>query len=236
MKRKPRTQILVRKAFTLVEVLVVMGIAAILLAVMVKVAGSVFTNTKIKNTKSTIKVLVNALEQYKEEGQASLGNRFQFPNPNPYDIPHANYAFLRIPEALNQHYYDSPGGPFAYGAEADHFKPNWKDGSKLSHEQQQEVIYARATMEVVLLILDRTPGCKTVLNKLPGTALVNADRDYILDHTKPNNEQQQSLLEAVDAWETPLRYDYVPNNFPILRSAGPDGVFDNADDIISNEL
>jgi len=217
-----------KKGFTLVEVLVVMGIAAIILAVMLKVAGNVFTNAKVKNTKSTIKVLVNALEQFKEQRQADLGNQFQFPNPNPYDINHASYAFLRIPEALNVYYNTTA---FGYSMEGDHFKPNWKDAGKLTYDQQQEIFYARATTEVVVVILNNTPGCKEILNRMPGTALVNADLDSILD-----NGNQISLLEVVDAWETPLRYQYVQNNFPTITSAGPDGVFDNADDIDSRKL
>ena len=54
------------------------------------------------------------------------------------------------------------------------------------------------------------------------------------------------LLRVIDPWGKTLRYDYynedlstVPlmeaskKHFPVITSAGPDGIFDNSDDISS---
>lgn len=59
-------------------------------------------------------------------------------------------------------------------------------------------------------------------------------------------DSQITLIEAtggskypvfIDAWKTALNYLYVPgfNNFPVIKSAGPDKKFDTADDITNRK-
>ena len=51
------------------------------------------------------------------------------------------------------------------------------------------------------------------------------------------NSQEKALIEINDAWDNPIDYGNPGNgNFPTPRSAGPDGVFQTADDILSTEI
>ena len=50
-------------------------------------------------------------------------------------------------------------------------------------------------------------------------------------------QQWKGLIEVNDAWGHPISYQTQgAGNFPLLRSAGPDGIFGNADDILSSEM
>jgi len=71
------------------------------------------------------------------------------------------------------------------------------------------------------IALNELPQSEKILGKLSGTA----------------TERQGGAVVFIDAWKNELRYDNPVNgNFPIIKSAGPDGVFDSADDIISSEF
>ncbi|MBN1765799.1 MAG: type II secretion system protein, partial [Sedimentisphaerales bacterium] len=55
-----------RSGFTLVEMLVVIAIISLLAAGMIKVYHSVNVSARIKNTQATIRVLLNALQAYRD--------------------------------------------------------------------------------------------------------------------------------------------------------------------------
>ena len=90
-----------RRGFTLIEILVVVAILGILLGGMVSVGSHVRTNAQIKNTKSVIRALVAALEEYRNyRGTAgSLG--FDFPN-FPVDLTNDPTNIVRLYPILNQ--------------------------------------------------------------------------------------------------------------------------------------
>ncbi|MFQ6034835.1 MAG: type II secretion system protein [Sedimentisphaerales bacterium] len=69
--------------------------------------------------------------------------------------------------------------------------------------------------------LHSTPSSRKILEK-------------ISDSLIKNNPDAANMPQIYDPWGTVLEYRYVPgNNFPELISAGPDKVFDTADDISS---
>ena len=75
-----------------------------------------------------------------------------------------------------------------------------------------------------------------MLNRLGSDVTSNADNDWVVE-TAHGAPIQRPLMEVNDAWGHPLRYQWQgEGNFPLISSAGEDGVFDTADDIISSEL
>ena len=77
------------------------------------------------------------------------------------------------------------------------------------------------------LILNKVPSCKTILDRIPES---NKEIDIA------------GNIILIDAWRDgadyrQLLYYYMGSgNFPVIRSAGPDMVYDTEDDIISTDL
>ena len=220
--RRALTPVVVPKrkgsGFSLMELLVVMAIIAILTAAMVKVADYVRTEAQGKNTKATMQLLVSALQTY-EGFRAGRGDAEVFP------LEPLGRSFGEVEAALAA----SGSDP---GTHDDSGSLIWDDWSDLSIDQQNKRLTARASIEVLYWYLEDLPVSRAVLAKLSGTATANDDGDSVTveDVTKP-------LIEVNDAWGRPIRYERQgAGNFPALRSAGPDGLFDNSDDIVSSDL
>ena len=96
---------------------------------------------------------------------------------------------------------------------------------------------ALASIEVLQLYLDDVPDSREVLNKISGSMKANA-HGHVVDPVGDNDPDDfKELVEISDAWKLPLRYETRGGgNFPLISSAGPDGQFDTADDILSSEL
>ena len=206
-----------RRGFTLVEVLVVMAIIAIIIAATVAVGGYVRTNAQIKNTQSTIKLLESALQEYQNYKQQG------FPDtPGDYD-----YSILTLKSIL--------GGTVNDPAVL-HEKFTWQDIDAYSPDDQKVMRYARSTIECLYYFLDEVPACRKMLSRLSEKSVTNDDQDSVTVVIAPNT-LTKPLLEVNDAWQHPIRYQKQgAGNFPTLTSAGPDGVFDTADDMISDDF
>ncbi len=218
MKRKH-----IRQAFTLVELLVVMAVMAILIGAMVKVAGHVIDNAKKQNTQNTIQLLVTAMKEYQNFNSQGRRN-FEFPaEPYPIDYSGAvNVADWRNwwKEKLDVNLGDIQVGIHLGGS-------IWDDDAGTD-----EMWMAQANIELLYFELDDVPDCRKILNQIPSDVTANADNDAVLF-----NGQMKALIEVNDAWGHPLSYQTQGvGNFPLLRSAGRDGIFFNADDILSSEM
>jgi len=101
---------------------------------------------------------------------------------------------------------------------------------------QSDIIYtndaASAHSEFLYGELSSIPGSRKILEKISDSLIINeySPSGILLENTPPeiydpwqiNNKE---LRRAID-------YYYVDgDNFPVLRSAGPDRIFDNQDDI-----
>jgi type II secretory pathway pseudopilin PulG len=183
--------------------MVVMAIIAIIIAAMVKVAGHVYENAKIRNTKNTIQLLVSAMKEY--ENFYSQGNpNFLFPS---------NYPTGSTPSDVND-------------------STIWDDYTELTAVQLNDRLLAQSNIEILYANLDDVPDCQTILNRIPSDVTANDDNDSVTI-----NGQPKGLIEVNDAWGHPISYQTQGvGNFPLLRSAGPDGIFGNADDILSSEM
>ena len=212
--------------FTLIEILVVVAIIVLLTAGMVKVAQTVRTRAQERVTKGTISMLVSALGEYKNFHDRGSG--FEFPvGP---DVPDffTNNNFppnVGLIDALSE-FFDENLFALSDG-EDQHNNYVWKDDVDLV-----DMRWALATIEFLYCVMEDVPGCKAILEKLPVDVAVNDDNDLVIIRG-----QAKPLLEVNDAWGHPLWYAYKgPGNFPAITSAGPDGLFDTADDIVSTEF
>ncbi|MCK5269170.1 MAG: type II secretion system protein [Sedimentisphaerales bacterium] len=224
--------------FTLIEILVVIAIIVLLTTGMVKVAQTVRTNTQIKVTKGTISLLVSALGEYKNFHDRGSG--FEFPiEPDVYDFfTNDSPPNEGLIDALLRYVPVDTGN--SQGGEHNVFA--WKDMDLLTAEQEEGRRLALATIEFLYCVMEDVPGCKAILEKLPVDVAVNDDNDSIVIRG-----QAKTLLEVNDAWGHPLWYTVrgersltaeppQPGNFPAIASAGPDGLFNTADDIVSTEF
>jgi len=225
--------------FTLIEILVVVAIIILLATGMVKVAQTVRTNTQIKVTKGTISLLVSALGEYKNFHDRGSG--FEFPvEPDVWNFvtncPADAIINIGLIDMLSRYLPvdDSDGG--------DHDNYVWKDMDLLNADQQNGRRMALASIEFLYCVMEDVPGCKAIIEKLAADVAVNDDNDSIMIIG-----QAKALLEVNDAWGRPLWYTVrgersllaappQPGNFPVIASAGPDGLFNTADDIVSTEF
>ena len=220
--------------FTLIEILVVVAIIVLLTTGMVKVAQTVRTRAQERVTKGTISMLVSALAEYKNFHDRGSG--FEFPI-EPDDFP---FSFLIV--AIDGYLLVDDSNPGQHDGGG--FSDMWKDWGELEQEAGQRPArrLALATIEFLYCVMEDVPGCKAILEKLPVDVAVNDDNDSVMIRG-----QAKPLLEVNDAWGHPLWYTVrgvrnldaelpQPGNFPAIASAGPDGLFNTADDIVSTEF
>jgi len=225
--------------FTLIEILVVVAIIMLLTAGMVKVAQTVRTRAQERVTKGTISLLVSALGEYKNFHDRGSGFEFRiepdFPDFITGNIPPNAGLIDALSEFFGNNFDGSDG-------EDQHNNFAWKDMDLLTSEQEEGRRLALATIEFLYCVMEDVPGCKAILEKLPVDVAVNDDNDSVTIRG-----QAKPLLEVNDAWGHPLWYTVrgersllaappQPGNFPAIASAGPDGLFNTADDIVSTEF
>jgi len=214
-----------QKGFSLIELLVVIAIIMILITAMAKVGGYVRTNAQIKTTKNTITLLCSALQQYKE----------YYPDePDPFPTePYAEAAGGGYPYDFVNFEDCFPSTATLNNTTSHNIAGKaWEDFDSLQEIDQNELIAARASIKVLYWHMDDVSPSQAILNSLPESAKINEFGDYV-DYSG----EQKTLIEVIDAWHRPIRYrTNGPGNFPTLTSAGPDGVFDSADDIVSSEF
>ena len=215
------------RGFTLIELLVVIAIIAIVSSGIVAVGMFVRTTTRVNATKGTIQILTSALSAW----QSKTGGDFPQDVPNMFagaatmDLQTAGQIYLNIYASGQVLATADPAGM--------HATYSWNDAGDLTLNQKNYVLDARARSELMCFFLSQEPASRKLLDGLDASTRVNEDQDQYQVGLRP----VAPLYEVVDAWGKPI--DYVPRglgNFPRVVSAGPDGVFGNADDISSDDL
>jgi len=242
-----------RAGFTLVELMVVIGILVILMAIAIPAATGLLESQRAKQTLATMDVLRCAIEQFAEEARitSKIGGV----------TPYSN-VFGRYPPSPT---VDLTGGRGAFTAGTD-------QATRMKFDQlvRELTFYdgglyppPTATLEdldssiecLVLFVNTFSTRAKQTLQNVQATAMTNADKDLVYKDVNASGSYDVNIDEAVDlfevrdAWKRPIRYAVLSpkmrNNdviFPArweLRSAGRDGQFappftsaEDSDDVI----
>jgi len=205
---------------TLVEILVVVVVIAILAGMVIGLASRIDNQGKEQLVKNAFEILNCALEQF-----ADYGYRYKDPLYAGFDFPLDCNGF--DVDWLATTLSNAVGTPIAVIASA--HDPNFS-GS-----------------EAMYFFLSKVPESRQTLAKIDRSLITNKDynkQDMSITIDKNpaviGDEEVYPLMRVIDPWGKTLRYDYYdeisPNpdskkTFPVLTSAGPDGIFDTADDI-----
>jgi prepilin-type N-terminal cleavage/methylation domain-containing protein len=237
MKRCPR-----QFGFTLVELLVVAAIIMILAAALLGVGRRILIHAQEKLARSTMDILVTAIEQYRSEL-----DRFpmEYLNSQPMPVLSAPIKDLSgkvIKPAFGQadliaYLNDDLGLNRMTPAQTVTILPT---GSVCDDYAVSECLY---------YFLRQAPASRRILDTIADsqkTALdANRNPRQAVYKDTTGKETTITLIRLIDPWGSPFRYEYgrptaaFPNvqavSFPRITSAGPDRKFDTADDLRSDE-
>ena len=216
-----------KSGFTLIEMIVTVGVIIILASVLITTATRIQNKAKEQLTANTIEILNTALTEFREynyrykgelaftEDQQKFYSELRFP----LDCSGLSIANIKV-ELEN-----------ALDTDIDILPGNYNDQAIGS--------------EVMYFLLSRIPQSKKVLEGID-SSLIKENGNVTVDG------RIYPWLTVVDAWGTALRYDLYEigysgagyytaadftgrlstrRAFPIITSAGPDKQFDTADDI-----
>ncbi len=207
-------------AFTLIEMLVVVAVIAVLVTIVISVATRLDTQGKISRTQGTLTLLNTALSEFHDYG---------FCYENPFDVDFkfpldcAGFSAGDIETTL-EHGCDAVNVTITAGSH----DPNNSD------------------CEAMYFFLEQVPGCSRILAQIDRSFLTNLDRNGNPMTVSVDGGPNYPLYRITDAWHHTLRYDYYDyessstvtqqmlntmKTFPVITSAGPDGIFGTGDDI-----
>jgi prepilin-type N-terminal cleavage/methylation domain-containing protein len=221
------------RGFTLIEMLMVVAIITVMVAMVIGLAKRIDDQGKERLCQDTLNLIGNALEQFRDFG-------YEYPD-NPLYLPAERQFFkgLKFPIDCNSFGQTALQDiitrvlnvpvPVAISVTATGYLPEYS-GSETMH-----------------LFLCEVPDCRTTLDKIDKSLKTDLDNNKV-QMTININGRIRPLTRIIDPWEKSLRYDYydevvlpsfpdedTKKTFPIVTSAGPDGIFDTADDIINRQ-
>lgn len=229
------------KAFTLIEMIVVVAIIIILLAVTLAVSKKAELRANEKLAKSELAILEAALEEFADSRFSNyLANFDDAYRPTEID-ERAFYESLRFPVDCNQ--YDLNRVEQLLGdvldagvaVAAGNYKPEYSSSA------------------VLYFLLNQVPQCKAILQQLDSWAVTSKDEDGFemkIEIDDGYTVKQYPFYRFVDPWGGSISYDYYFNesewsgltfdermqrkrSFPILIAPGPDKTNGTGDDIKS---
>ena len=244
---KSHNRLAVTGGFTLVELLVVIAIIAFLAGAMIGVGSHMRTAMLIKNTQSSLDILSTALELY--QTYATERNMPAYPpSPNGYwllgsqtgdqwdsgymdDAIEATIIGNSVESRINNEALQSGRGELKdYGSNSKHLTAAEKALTQTN--APEKYLEARVSCELMVYALNQVPDVAGLLKRLPASIGTNVDGDGV-----KVDGVETDLIEYNDSWGHPLRYRTMgTGNVPVITSAGPDGEFDNADDILSTGM
>jgi type II secretory pathway pseudopilin PulG len=219
-----------KSGWTLVEILVVIAIIIILISVMAGVAKRIDDQGKERLCRSTLTLIDNALEQFRDFG---------------YEYKSADFAGLVFPLDCNDYPVQRdvliPTLRKALGATTVTIEPN-DLARPITHQ------YEYSGSEALYFFLSQVPDCRVTIDKIDKSLLTNKDNvgnemKLVIDGVS------YPLIRIIDPWGSTLRYDYYYDDtlfplkpelatrktFPVITSAGPDKQFGTGDDVSSRE-
>ncbi len=221
-----------KSGFTLVEMVVVVAVIVLLVSMVVGVARHIDAQGKERLCRDTIALLGNALEQFHDFGYEYRDNYADRGLVFPLDCNDDSSAAARR-DALVSTIKDSLEVMTVTIEPVNPARP-------IVHQ------YEYSGSEGLYFFLSQVPDCRKTLDKIDRSLLTNKDNNGNEMKLVINTPAGPSfpLVRIIDPWKVPLRYDYyddslspLPPNpatrktFPLITSAGPDGLFDTSDDI-----
>ncbi|MFH1372165.1 MAG: type II secretion system protein [Planctomycetota bacterium] len=236
-----------KSGFTLIEMLLVVAIIAVLVAMVVGLTKRIDDQGKERLCRDTLVLIDNALEQFRDFG---------------YEYKHQDFAGLAFPLDCNDYGLTSvPPYPNLQGTLTNAINPSGINIDPVSIGVYGPEFSGSGAM---YFILSQIPDCRTTLGKIDKSLLINEGTDKITDVnvivTTSIGNIKYPFTRVIDPWGKTLRYDYYPDfddyvlthpadwnqyidyikntaklTFPVITSAGPDGKFDTADDIINRQ-
>ena len=228
-----------KSGFTLIEMLMVVAIIAILISMVVGITKRIDDQSKERLCRNTIALLGNALEQFRDFGyeyKDSYYNGLVFPlDCTSFPIT-STFPYPNLQDTLQGALYSAPLPTITI--------------SGGTHDT------AFSGSEALYFILSQVPDCRSTLDKIDKSLLTNKGTDGNPITITIGTSPAMPFTRIIDPWGTPLRYDYYPEyadyilayptgnwstylgyrdsakrTFPVITSAGPDKIFDTADDI-----
>lgn len=247
----PRPQIV--RAYSLVEMIVVISIIALLLALAGIGVNSVVHSRRVSATQLTMQTIETAIREFEKDRPVEamdIGTGLDYPRyqawfnhlpPSPV-TPWSLARALTRPPGFDPAYYETDNASAVAVAEqftgltTQYMRAGgrrWRlpDGTERSSPPKPTEDYA--SIECLVLFLTQfSPNAKAIIDKLPAEQKPNKDNDRVLLPGDPSCP----LIEITDSWGKPLRWAVIPfdqsvaanQNLPVrweLRSAGKDGVF-----------
>jgi prepilin-type N-terminal cleavage/methylation domain-containing protein len=213
-----------KNGFTLVEILVAVAIVAILVTMLTVSAGNLRKEANIKLTETTLATIMSALQQYNE-----------FWGKYPPELVASDTPLQSIANAIN--HSTDPTVSFKAIKKGTMTGPNplYSPAAAVGAPNP-----AYTSSEALYLYLSGTPSSRNVIAKLPDQTLADesdgAGNPFTINWTAAPPGTKR-LVRFLDAWKWPLRYEYkTGDQFPVVRSAGPDMTFDTNDDIKSGKM
>jgi len=215
-----------KSGLTLLEILVSVGIIAILTTIMVSVYSRVDYQSNQRLLESTFAILNNCLEQFRDY-------RYRYRNTN-YDkfiFPIDCNGFDKT--KVKQEMENALSSPLT--TVVVEIGPTDLDLNDVPEYSGCAVMY---------WFLSRIPDCRANLEKIDKTLITNLNNTG-QSVTITVDGIEYPLIRIVDPWDNTLRYDYYDEtldfdemvksrrNFPVITSVGPDGQPGTADDIKS---
>ena len=204
---------------TLIETVVVVAIIVILVSTLISVATRIDNQGRERLAESTIAILTAALEQFSDYE---------------YNYKNIDYAGFDFP-------LDCTG-----------YQPGGKLGTTLTNALGLTVTISPSGhdpnysgSEVLYLLLSKVPASRQALERIDSSLITCIGSDG-RNMTITIDGKLYPLFRIIDPWRKTLLYDYYNENernlvvryngrrnFPVIISAGPDGIFGNFDDITS---
>ena len=217
-----------KSGFTLIEMIIVVVVIAILVSIVMMTATRIQNKAKEQLTKNTLGILNAALGEFADYGYRYKGEDNTALSGG--DIQRRFYSELKFPLDCDEL------------SNSDDIRTELADAMwvNVGDIDLQAVDKNAFGCEVMYFLLSRLPQCQKVLEGIDGSLVKT-------NGTIEVNTIKYPWLRVVDAWGKALRYDLyneagdygnridTRRSFPLIISAGADGLFDTAADNITNE-
>lgn len=215
-----------QSALTLIEIITVIAVITVLAGLVISLSGRIDTAAKEDSTKALMASLDIAMQQFCDFG---------------YEYKHVDLRPLKFPLDCND--FVKPASNHFVNILINEFST--ASGATAIQSGIHDPNYSGS--EALYFFLDRVPQSRGTLSRINANLITGKDKNGD-ELTISVNGVIYQLFRITDPWGRPLRYDYYDEDntdslpvstfrkdtamsFPVITSAGPDGLFGTADDI-----